>query len=300
VLDRESTFANPEIVKMLQTRFVPVAIDQAYQRRQKDAEGEFYRKIAGQGPRSNFQSTTQGFYIATAQGKLLLYNNNRDPAKVQRLMKEKLSIFQRHVAEYSSAVAIKRGKVDARYNVTPPAGGLVVRVRAKVLDGYEPTTDRWQAIFQNALSRDNLWISAAEHQALVQGKIPLSLQKRIARFHLVDNTRGEPPLWKESEIRNLNMTIQGNRIQGQVALRTDRGERGFQADLFGVLEVKEDKVVRLDLIVRGDFWGEGTYTRNAPKGKFPLAISFGLADGTDVADRIPPKGSRGWLPGYLR
>ena len=88
MLDRESTFANPEIVKMLRTRFVPVAIDQAYQRRQQDAEGEFYRKIAGQGPRSNFQSTTQGFYIATAQGKLLLYNNNRDPVKVQRLMKE--------------------------------------------------------------------------------------------------------------------------------------------------------------------------------------------------------------------
>jgi len=49
---------------MLQTRFVPVAIDQAYQRRQKDTEGDFYRKIAGQGPRNNFQGTTQGFYIA--------------------------------------------------------------------------------------------------------------------------------------------------------------------------------------------------------------------------------------------
>jgi len=300
VLDRASTFANPEIVKMLRTRFVPVAIDQAYQRRQKDAEGEFYRKIAGQGPRSNFQSTTQGFYIATAQGKLLLYNNNRDPAKVQRLMKEKLSIFQQNAAEHSRAVAIKPGKVDARYNVSLPTGGLVVRVRAKVLGGYEPTTDRWLAIFQNALSRDNLWISAAEHQALLRGEIPVSLQKRIARFHLVDNTRGEPPMWKENEIRNLKMTVTGNRIQGQVTLGTDRGDRGFEADLFGVLEVKAGKVVRLDLVARGDFWGEGTYTRHAPKGKFPLAIFFSLADGTDVADRVPPKGSRGWLPGYLR
>ena len=80
MLDRESTFADPEIVKMLKSRFIPVAIDQAYQRRQKDAEGEFYRKIAGQSPRSNFNSTTQGFYVATASGKLMLYNNNRDPA----------------------------------------------------------------------------------------------------------------------------------------------------------------------------------------------------------------------------
>ena len=285
---------------MLRTRFVPVAIDQAYQRRQKDAEGEFYRKIAGQGPRSNFQSTTQGLYIATAQGKLLLYNNNRDPAKVQRLLKEKLNIFQQNLAEYSRAVAIKPGKVDARYNVSPPKGGLVVRVRAKVLGGYEPTTDRWRAIFQSALSRDNLWISAAEHQALVQGQIPVSLQKRIARFHLVDNTRGEPPMWREKEIRQLKMTVQGNRIEGQVLLRTDSDDRGYQAELFGELEVKAGKVVRLDLLARGDFWGDGPYTRNAPKGRFPLAVSFTLADGTDVADRIPPQGSRGWLPGYLR
>lgn len=285
---------------MLRTRFVPVAIDQAYQRRQKDAEGEFYRKIAGQGPRSNFQSTTQGLYIATAQGKLLLYNNNRDPAKVQRLLKEKLNIFQQNLAEYSRAVAIKPGKVDARYNVSPPKGGLVVRVRAKVLGGYEPTTDRWRAIFQSALSRDNLWISSAEHQALVQGQIPVSLQKRIARFHLVDNTRGEPPMWREKEIRQLKMTVRGNRIEGQVLLRTDSGERGYQAELFGELEVKAGKVVRLDLLARGDFWGDGPYTRNAPKGRFPLAVSFTLADGTDVADRIPPQGSRGWLPGYLR
>jgi len=285
---------------MLRTRFVPVAIDQAYQRRQKDAEGDFYRKIAGQGPRSNFQSTTQGFYIATAQGKLLLYNNNRNPAKVERLMQEKLSIFQQNLGEYSRAVAIEPGKVDARYNVSPPKGGLVVRVRAKVLGGYEPTTDRWQGIFQSALSRDNLWISAAEHQSLVQGQIPVSVQKRIARFHLVDNTRGEPPMWREKEIRQLQMTVRGNRIEGHVLLRTDGGERGYQAELFGELEVKAGKVVRLDLLARGDFWGDGPYTRNAPKGKFPLAVSFTLADGTDVADRIPPQGSRGWLPGYLR
>ena len=79
---------------MLQTEFIPVAIDQAYQRRQKDTEGEFYRKIAGQGPRNNFQGTTQGFYIATPAGKLLLYNNNRDPQKIRRLLTEKLAQFK--------------------------------------------------------------------------------------------------------------------------------------------------------------------------------------------------------------
>ena len=107
-------------------------------------------------------------------------------------------------------------------------------------------------------------------------------------------------MWREKEIRQLKMTVRGNRIEGQVLLRTDSGDRGYQAELFGELEVKAGKVVRLDLLARGDFWGDGPYTRNAPKGRFPLAVSFTLADGTDVADRIPPQGSRGWLPGYLR
>ena len=53
-------------------------------------------------------------------------------------------------------------------------------------------------------------------------------------------------------------------------------------------------------MAHGQFHGEGTYTRNAPKGKFPLAIAFTLADGKDAADTIPPQGSRGWVPGYIK
>jgi hypothetical protein len=300
VLDRESTFADPEIVSLLKTRFVPVAIDQANQRRQQDTEGEFYRKIAGQGPRSDFNGTTQGFYIATAAGKLLLYNNNRDPAKVRRLMKEKLAEFESSAAATAETTKLEPTKIDARYNARLPAGGLVFRVLAKVLDGYEPTTNRWQSIFQSALSRDNLWVSAREHQALVRGEVTTSLQERIARFHLVDNTRGEPPMWDKNEIRKVDMTLRDGKLTGVAQLENARGDRGYQPQLRGIVEVKNDTVVRFDMVAKGDFWGAGPYTGGAPKGRFPLAISFTLADGTDLADQLPPQGSRGWLRGYLR
>jgi len=299
VLDRESTFADPEIVKLLKTRFVPVAIDQANQRRQQDTEGEFYRKIAGQGPRNNFNSTTQGFYIATAAGKLLLYNNNRDPAKVRRLMIEKLAEFEASDAAHATTAAIKTTQVDLRYNARLPKGGLVVRVQAKILAGYEPTTNRWQTIYQSAMSRDNLWISASEHQALVRGQVPSSLQERIARFHLVDNTRGEPPMWKKEEIRQFDLQLREGSLTGVAHLENAQGDRGYQTDLLGVVEVRNNKVVRFDMVAKGDFWGAGRYTGGAPKGKFPLAISFTLADGTDIADQVPPQAARGWLRGYL-
>ena len=280
---------------MLQTRFVPVAIDQAYQRRQQDTEGEFYRKIAGQGPRNNFQGTTQGLYIATADGKLLSFNNNRGAERLRRLMKEAFEARQD-----TNVAVVEANKVDPRFNPEPPAGGLVVRVRAKVLGGYEETDDQWRQIFQSAISRDNLWISDSEHQALVRGEVPSSLQKRIAKFHLVDNTRGEPPMWNDQEIRNVAMKLTGNRLSGTVHLETQNGQRGYQADLLGVVDVKDGKVVRFDVVARGDFWGDGTYTKGAPKGKFPLAVSFELADGSDVADGVPPQASRGWVAGYIR
>ena len=295
MLDRASTFADPEIVQLLQTRFVPVAIDQAYQRRQKDTEGEFYRKIAGQGPRDNFNGTTQGLYIATPGGKLLSYNNNRGADRIKRLMQEALEAPQA-----DDVVSVSKREFDARYNPRPPEGGLVVRVRAKVLGGYEETTDRWKQIFQSAMSRDNLWISKSEHQALARGDVPASLQRRIARFHLVDNTRGEPPMWDDKEVRHVAMEISEGKLTGKVHLETDNGRRGYKAELLGDVSVEAGKVVRFDIVALGDFWGDGRYTGGAPKGKFPLGISFTLADGSDVADRIPPQASRGWVAGYIR
>jgi len=299
VLDRESTFADPEVVKLLQTKFVPVAIDQAYQRRQKDAEGEFYREIAGQGPRSNFNGTTQGFYIATAAGELMAYNNNRGPQRVRRLMQKALDEFPKTKAGSGNVEARKAGRADHRYNPTPPEGGLVVRVRAKVLGGYEETTDPWQAIFQSAVARDNLWITNQEQQALAAGRVPEKLQRRIARYHLVDNTRGEPPMWKDSEIRSVDMSLSDGTLRGSVHLETADGRRGYQAQLFGKVETEGEKVTRLDVVAEGEFWGAGPFTGHAPQGKFPLAVTFALADGSDVADQVPPQGSRGWVAGYL-
>ena len=295
MLDRESTFADPAIVKLLQTRFIPVAIDQAYQRRQKDNEGKFYQKIANQGPRKIGRGTTQGLYTADASGRLLAFTNNRGAQRVQRMMQTAL---QKH--RPGKVAAIAKGVLDARYNPQPPKGGLVVRVTSKILGGYEEPENEWRRIFQTSLGRDNLWIRADEHAALAKGQLPKSLLKRLARYHLVDNTRGEPPMWRENEIQKLEGKITNDQLRATVQLRTAKGDRGYDAQLFGNVETKNGKVTRLNVVAKGEFWGEGAYTRNAPKGKFPLAIAFTLADGKDAADTVPPQGSRGWLPGYIK
>jgi len=310
VLDRASSFADPAIVKLLQTRFVPVAIDQAYQRRQQDAEGDFYRRLAGQGPRNDFKGTTQGLYIGTAGGKLLAYNNNRSPERIRRLLDKALDDYdpERDARAIGGDALVDKGAADAgpadfrpdpRYARVPPAGGLVVRVHARVLGGYEPTDDRWQKLFQSAVARDNLWVTAAEQRDLAAGRVPDSLARRIARFHLIDNTRGEPPMWNEKEIRKLSLSIRDGRLVGTAHLETEDGKRGYTCDLAGRLEQEGQRVTRFDLVARGDYWGHGQFTPGCPKGKFPLGVAFRLADGSDTADAVPPQGSKGWLPGYI-
>jgi hypothetical protein len=295
VIDRVSTFANPEIIELLKSRFVTVAIDQAYQRRQQDDEGDFYRKLAGQGPRKDFNDTTQGLYVGTADGKLLAFTNHRGPEHVKRTLTRALDEFQ--PADF---VAPEAKRSDPRWTYQPPAGGLIVRVTAKVLGRYEPTDDMWRQAFQSALSRDNLWTTAAEHQSLVAGRFPASLAQRIARFHLVDNTRGEPPMWERNEIKSLELTLAAGKLSGTFHLRSVDGQRGFQGDLLGVVETDNHQVTRFDLVARGQFWGEGPFTTGAPKGEFPFAVAFTLSDGKDEADKVRPQASRGWLDGYLR
>src|SRR5437868_10652603 len=71
--------------------YVSVAADDWYQRRRQDAEGEFFRKVADQGPRKGQGgSTRQGIYVCTASGKLLGYRNAQDAAVMRGVLKQAL------------------------------------------------------------------------------------------------------------------------------------------------------------------------------------------------------------------
>ncbi len=279
---------------MLKENFVPVAFDQWYLRQQKDEDGDFYRKIAGQGPRRNFDNTTQGFYIAEPDGKLYFYNNNRGPKRIKALMKAALRDFK--PGDFES---IESKKIDKRFARQPPEGSQTLRVRSQILGGYGRTNDPWQRIFQTAISRDNLWVLKDELKALEKGRFPEQLAMRIARFHLVDNTRGEPPMWNRDDVKSVKIGLENNQIRGALKLENADQSRQFDVHLFGKLEWKAGKITKFDLVARGLHEGEGRWTRGAPKGKFPLAIAFQLADGKDPADSVAPQGTKGWLRGYI-
>jgi hypothetical protein len=289
-----SIFSDPVIVRLLKTRFIPVAVDQHDQRRRKDAEGQFFARILKQAGRG-LDGYSQGFYLFTPAGTLLEFDNTLSGQRMKTMLASALKKFDPSVP----VPRIEERPKARRLLYQGPEGGLVVRVQAKVLGGYGKNKTG-SAVYENSLGTDHLWIRKDEAGQLAKGTLPKSVQVRLVRFHLVDNTRGEPPFWQEGEIKHLDMTLARGQLTGVVRLETKAGDRGFHARLRGVLEVNAGKVTRLDLVARGEFWGEGTYTRGAPKGKFPFAVAFTLSPGKGNDSQVPPGGARGNLQGYLR
>ena len=237
--------------------------------------------------------------MATASGHFLGYNNNRGPERIKKLMLESLEAFDKKRGEKPDPLVVT--KADKRFLHSPPPGVRIVRVHAKVLSGYAPTDDKWKQIYNTAVSRDLLWITAEEEAALAQNRTILpSLARRLTLYHLVDNTRGEPTFWREDERKQVTLKIDDSgAFTGQVHLTRADNSSGFEADLRGIVETKDGKLTRFDLVAHGEYWGHGCYTGGAPEGRFPLGISFRLVNGSDPFDQIRPQGAKSWWQHYL-
>lgn len=283
------------MLRLIRERFVPVAVDQHIHRRLKDAEGELFAKVLRQAGRG-LDGRSQGVYCFTPDGTLLTFANTAQAGRVRQLLTGALAKFDPAAAEAANIAAAAGSKPLPE----PPAGGLILDVTAKVLGGYEDGAGRRAEVHRDSLGRDHLWVRQDEAAALASGEFPASLARRIAKFHLVDNTRGEPPLWRDAEIRRLEVKLEAGQVRGSVELQTPRGDRGYQADLYGIVESQDGQVTRIDLVFKGQFWGQGAYTPGAPPGKFPLAVALRLAADDCAANRVPPQAARLGAADYLR
>lgn len=328
--DREFVFGRADVQKLLRERFVVAAADDWYQRRQNDALGKFFRSVADQGPRKGAGGgTRQGRYAFTASGKFLGFNNNRDPQRILKMLHDSLAKFEKLPAADRTPGALqipvlKPADLDRRYARIPPEGGLIVKVHARVLtmDGksglYKACGDPGAntATYRHkgfGAATDHLWITEDETKALVKSlrghrdgaDLSKAIAMRVAKFHLVDNTRGEPPHWKKEEIREMTLHAvpakgEGEwRLTGNFHLETPSGDRGYEGLLEGILQIDQasDTVTRFDFVAIGKHWGQGRYTPGARPGKSPLGVAFTLGDPRKPEDRIPPQGIR-WEDGY--
>lgn len=317
-----SAFSDPAIVRMATEDFVPVTADDWYQRRRQDAEGEFFRKVASQGPRKGQGgSTRQGIYVLTADGELLSYKNAGQNADVTRdELKRALAKFRKLPESRRAPKAVEvgdAGQPDRQYTRTPPPGGLIVRVHARILDraGDEFCKGACKTTGGDAAARDFLWLTRDEVRSLAPAKaevgftydVPKAVADRIVRFHLVDNTRGEPPFWTREQVRKANLTLTVTKVSpdgvelrfdGNALLATDaepnRADRGYDVRLRGELRYLPEKQTldRFDVAAVGEHWGDAVYTRGARPGRSLVGVAFGPIAGDRPTDRVPPQAAR--------
>ncbi len=295
MLDRASTFADDEVIALLQQRFIPVAANASHQDWMPDAESKFYRQIVYQRAGIHKGVTSQGFYIFSPDGKLINGWNNRDTDKVKRLLKAALVNYRGPAQVEAISPAHNRN-----FSRVLPPGGMVVDVFSKITEAKWPSSkDKWEAdyfiLFRASTGRDHLWITPEEIASLTRGTMPETLTRRIALYHFIDNTRGEPPMWQDAELRIAKITATPDggklRLQGDVEAATANKDRSYHMKLLGYVETKGDMLVRFNLVARGQFRGHGQYTAtSAPVGNFTLAIAFTLADQTSEAAKVPPQG----------
>jgi hypothetical protein len=317
-----STFADAAVIKMAQEQFVPVCTDDWYTRRRQDAEGEFFRTMAtAAGRKGDGGATRQGIYVFAADGTVLGYKNaGQDAGVMKQVFRDALTKFDKLPEAKRKPGAIRvpdPGKLDPKYTRPLPKDGLVVRVNARILDrkdgelcaGTCPMSGGDQP------SRDFLWLTNDEVKSLVPADakagvsipVPPVIAARIARFHLIDNTRGEPEFWKKDQVRTNDLTLTVTaasaeaidlRLDGAVLLSTNadvsKADRGFDVKVRGELRYrpKAGTFDRFDIAALGQHWGEHAHTGQARPGKTPFGVVFTLADVTKPGNTIPPQGVR--------
>lgn len=294
VVDRASVTGNPEIATLLATRFVPVAIDQHIHRRLHGAEGRLFAELVERSGQF-LEGPTQGFYVFTSTGELLAFRHTQDPLVVRQMLTSALAMTESEPAASGWSEPVD----DDDFTLKAPAGVVVLDVVSKVLGGYGEPAGHRERILQSSHGRDHFWIREDEVASLSEDIVPDSLLARMARFHLVDNTRGEPPMWRADQIRSAEAVLRDRRLVGSVRLETTRLRRGYAASLFGVVHADDGVLRQFDVVARGLAWGRGYHNGGAPRGKYPLAVRFTLAQGGWPFDAVPPGAARTRASEYL-
>ena len=266
----------------LAQRFVPAA-DEVWRLQNRDDPDCLFFRRAVLGHERPSATSMQGIYVIAPGGALLGNLNALAPEPVTAMLEaalgkwDELSPEQRRLPA-GSAIAARH-----RWEDSYPDGGLVlVRTVRDLAPEPDPTAPPLQPF-----NRDQVWFVAAEARALLperievgaEREIPRPLFERIARFHLVDDVRGQTLPFAPAEVSGALHT-RVTQVEDGVATVCIHGEtrgsalgawllgendwtpsrawpRGIRTALFGSgrFDVEKGVFTQLDVIALGVRWG---------------------------------------------
>ena len=325
MIARQSVWTDPE-VKALTARFIPAADEVGHLQSDKDAECLLFQKIAEQGHyagRTRPSFTRQGTYATTADGTFLASWNNNDPRYVASKLREALKNWDNLEAEgrkFSREDPLNIAQLS-RPDRFFPEDGLVLKVNTRDLPRDPPQQGQWA----HAWNQDFAWFTKDEAGQFLPGEIetgrprevPRHLVERLARFHFLDNVRGQTPPFPARAIEDATLTSRVTAVDGDVISlrlegrtkavqkgdwpirafdRPNAHERGLEMKLLGSarFDRKQGRFVGFEVVAIGTRWGATQYNcRGDDLPPAPFGAVLSLA-GASRAERVAPEHFRGY------
>jgi hypothetical protein len=190
----------------LARRFVCAADEVWRLQRGSEADCVLFQKMVNDGRRITDRGTRQGTYVFAPGGKLLARTSSRDVDAFVETLERGLAAWRelpdadKHLPEGLELQAAQR------WEMSYPEGGLVLERIARDLDekGLAGRRgERW--------NRDFAWFAPSEivlDESLQVGEsVALAtIARRLARFHLVDNVRGQTLPYADEELLQCELT----------------------------------------------------------------------------------------------
>ncbi len=253
---RVSVWSDPRLIERSK-EFVPAADEVWRLQRGEDDECRLFQAMADGGHYRGKGGTRQGIYVCTPAGRLLSSINSLSADKVLATLDEGLAAWGELDLEQRAGRS-GNARPSHRWEWSLPPGGVVLEVVSRDL----PPALFPQGQRAERFNVDHLWMTQEEGRDWIPAEpevgqrhvVPGPLVERLARFHLVDNVRGQTLPYAPEEIEQGQLTSQVVRLEGSCAT----------VSLAGHVRCATDGVWRL---------GESDWT---PKGEWPRAIELEL------------------------
>lgn len=311
-MGRRSVWSDTRLIDAAQP-FVPVA-DEVYRLQTgRDAECLTFQSMADRGHYRRAGGTRQGIYACTPAGELLGSLNSNDPDRVLAMIASAWEAWEALPEERrrGSGTSAAPGR---RWEDAYPADGLVLESTGRdVQDGVRDV--RW--------NRDHVWFSRDEARRMLPAdpavgerhEVPVELVRRLARFHFVDDVRGQSVPFAPQEVEVAEMVVEvlareGDRVRLAVRGRThadapgpwqmgdnifrpaDGAEHahGMTTELLGeaAFDLGAGRFTAFDAVVRAERWGRTiNNARWNDTERSTLGFVFRIAPPGN-AQRVPP------------
>lgn len=263
-------------------------------------------------------TSRQGIYVCAPNGKFLASINSTEPDRVIAMLRDGLAAWESFLRadprglDETSAILPRH-----RWEESYPEQGLVLHVISRDLpqqcDPSIPCQEKW--------NQDYLWYSQDEARCWLGSdpqvgqvhSLPAHLVARLARFHFVDNVKGETPKFSPDGVTGSQISTEIVERTGTVVkLKISGSTKGAAPDGWwqsanGVVtrvlghasfDLAAGRFTAFEIVALGRRWGETRFNgrrRDPDSGPLGYVIRLAAADAPRIAPAHIYAYDAGWV-----